>query len=200
MTTADVTDRWRTAFLEFIQQPWMAKDLKRSALAEDLMSWTSSLPTAIVRSCESLGWDAAAKWNPSTRLPQPGKEYLSIDVMALPKVEDSKRPVLWPMPLAVFELENHPKDVRVAYSLWKVLCIRASLRVVIAYRRDWERSSQLIGKLTEDVVGGMTPEERTGLRGETVVVVGNRGEGETFPWGYFKFWRLDNNVGRFEKI
>jgi hypothetical protein len=38
------------------------------------------------------------------------------------------------------------------------------------------------------------------LGGETVVVVGNRGEGETFPWGYFKCWRLDANLGRFEKM
>ena len=28
----------------------------------------------------------------------------------------------------------------------------------------------------------------------------NRGEGETFPWGYFKFWLLDANLGRFEKV
>jgi len=37
------------------------------------------------------------------------------------------------------------------------------------------------------------------LGGETVVVLGSRGEGETFPWGYFKFWSLDPNLGRFEK-
>jgi hypothetical protein len=35
---------------------------------------------------------------------------------------------------------------------------------------------------------------------ETVLVVGNRGKGETFPCGYFKFWMLDTNLGRFEKV
>lgn len=126
---------------------------------------------------------------------------MSIDVTALPKSnENSQDHVLWPFPLAVIELENHPKDTRVAYSLWKVLCVRAPLRVVIAYRRDWEESRQLVGRLAEDVVGGMTPEDRKRLTGATVMVVGNRGEGETFPWGYFKFWRLDNNLGRFEKV
>lgn len=130
-----------------------------------------------------------------------GKEYLSIDVTALPKADEAAQDrLLWPFPLAVIELENHPKDARVAYSLWKVLCIRAPLRVVIAYRRDWEQSRQLVGRLAEDVVGGMTPEDRKRLTGVTVMVVGNRGEGETFPWGYFKFWRLDNNLGRFEKV
>ena len=38
------------------------------------------------------------------------------------------------------------------------------------------------------------------LGGETVMVIGNRGEGETFPWGYFKMWKLDRNVERFEKV
>jgi hypothetical protein len=38
------------------------------------------------------------------------------------------------------------------------------------------------------------------LGGETVLVVGNRGEGGTFPWGHFKCWRLDANLGRFEKV
>ncbi|MHC4336279.1 MAG: hypothetical protein ACYSUV_21400, partial [Planctomycetota bacterium] len=131
MAAADLVERWREAFLEQVQQPTTAEDLKRAALAEDLSSWTSSLTTAVVRSCEPLGWDAAAKWNPSGRLPEKRKEYLGIDVTALPLAEDSG--ARWPLPVAVFELENHRKDMRVAYSLWKVLCIRAALRVVIAY-------------------------------------------------------------------
>jgi len=189
-------ESWRDAFVEQIRRPAVKEALKQAALAEELVSWTSNLTTAVVRACEGLGWAAAAKWNPCRRLPQPGKEYLSIDVMALPG-ELAPR---WPFPLAVFELENHRKDDRVAYSLWKVLCIRAGLRVVIAYRPDWERSRQLVAKLTEDVLGGLRPEQRAGLGGQTVLVVGNRGEGETFPWGYFKFWMLDTNLGRFEKI
>jgi hypothetical protein len=47
---------------------------------------------------------------------------------------------------------------------------------------------------------GLRLEQRTALEGQTVLVVGNRGEGETFPWGYFKFWMLDSNLGRFEKV
>lgn len=175
----------------------MAKSLKEFALAEHLKSWTSTLTTAVVRSCEALGWDAAARWNPSQRLPHRGKEYLSIDVTAFPPAAESVR---WPFPVAVFELENQQKDVRIAYSLWKVLCIRAALRVVIAYRPDWERSRQLVSKLTDEVIGGLAPEVRKTLGGQTVIIVGNRGEGETFPWGYYKFWLLDTNLGRFDKI
>jgi hypothetical protein len=195
----NILDTWRAAFSDQIQQPWMAQELKRAALAEELLGWTSSLTTAVVKSCESLGWDAAAKWNPSKRLPQPGKEYLSIDVMAFPPIRaDKVEP--WPLPIAVFELENHRKDQRVAYSLWKVMCIRAMLRVVIAYRPDWEQSRSLVAALGRDVIGSMSIDQRAGLEGQVVLIVGNRGEGETFPWGYFKFWLLDNNMGRFEKV
>jgi hypothetical protein len=196
---AKVLETWRSAFLDQIQQTWVAEDLKRAALAEDLTSWTTYLTTAVVKSCEPLGWDAAAKWNPSKRLPQHGKEYLSIDVMAFPPVRAGQT-VLWPPPIAVFELENHRTDQRVAYSLWKVLCVRAALRVVIAYRPDWEQSRSLVTALGRDVIGSLSTEQRTGMDGQIVVIVGNRGDGETFPWGYFKFWLLDNNLGRFDKV
>ena len=61
--------------------------------------------------------EAAGKANKCTRLPKEGQEYLSIDVMAFPAGPAPS----WPFPLAVFELENQYQ--RVAYSLWKVLCI-----------------------------------------------------------------------------
>jgi hypothetical protein len=183
-------EAWRDAFVDQIRGPTMMEALKQAARTEERQSWTNNLTTVVVRACEALGWVAAAKWNPSRRMPQKGKEYLSIDVMAFP----AGAAPLWPFPLAVFELEN--KYQRVAYSLWRVMCIRGSLRVVIAYRRDWEESRELVAKLTEDVIGGI----RSGLDGQTILVVGNRGEGENFPWGYFKFWMLNSNLGRFEKV
>jgi hypothetical protein len=61
-------------------------------------------------------------------------------------------------------------------------------------------SRQLVNAVATDVIGGLRPAQRTALEGQTVLVVGNRGEGETFPWGYFKFWMLDTNLGRFEKV
>jgi len=182
---------WREAFLNVIQEPVSAGPLKAASLAEDLKTWTACLTAAVVRSCQTMGWRAAAKGHLLDHLPQPGQEYLNIDVMAFPESRASAESGgRWPLPLAAFELENDRKDDRVAYSLWKVLCIRAGLRVVFAYRHDWEQSRRLVGTIGGDVVGGMTPEQRSAVDGQTVVVVGNRGEGETFPWGYFKFWTL----------
>jgi hypothetical protein len=187
-------ETWRDAFVEQIREPAMMEALKQAALDEDMLAWTSNLTTAIVRSCQALDWDASGKGNRCTRLPPKGQEYLSIDVMAFAAGPTP----LWPFPQAVFELEN--QYLRVAYSLWKVMCIRAPLRVVIAYRRDWEETRQLVAKLTEDVIDGIPSDQLGALDGQTIVIVGNRGEGETFPHGYYKFWMLNTNLGRFEKL
>ena len=106
----------------------------------------------------------------------------------------------WPFPVAVFELENSRDDDRVAYSLWKVLCVRTPLRVVFAYRRDAGEGAELVGRLTDSLIGGLSIAERLAFAGETSLIIGNRGGAETFPYGYFKAWTLDTNTGRFDRV
>jgi hypothetical protein len=81
-----------------------------------------------------------------------------------------------------------------------VLCVRAALRVVFAYRRDAEDGRALVARLTESLVGGLPLAERLAIGGETSLIVGNRGGAETFPYGYFRAWTLDANTGRFERV
>lgn len=190
-------NRWQQAFLDVVQQPSVAAPLKEASLAEDLKTWTAFLTTSVVESCKSIGWLAAAKGHRLNALPQAGQEFLSLDVMAF---ESEPNPKRWRFPIAVFELENHRTDDRVAYSLWKVLCVRAPLRVVFAFRRDWDASRSSVNAICEDVIGGLATTPHEPISGEVVVVMGNRGEGGTFPDGYFKFWKLDTVVGRFEKV
>ena len=193
------TDRftpWREAFLKQLERTSVSGPLKEASINSQLSAWTSNLTTAVVESCHALGWRAAGKGHKLALLPKAGQEYLGIDVMAFTAPETDR----WPFPLAAFELENSPRDDRVAYSLWKVLCLRVSLRLVFAYRPDWEQGRELVQAVCKDVVGTKSIDQRTALKGQTVLVVGNRGEGETFPWGYFKFWMFDANLGRFEKI
>ena len=38
------------------------------------------------------------------------------------------------------------------------------------------------------------------LSGETLVVVGSRDESATFPYGFFKWWKLDTNTGTFRLL
>jgi hypothetical protein len=197
MSTASRFEPWREAFLNVVQESEVAAPLKAASLAEDLKTWTACLTSAVVASCRQLGWIAAAKGHRLDELPQAGQEYLSIDVMAFPASSVYGR---WRLPIAAFELENHRSDDRVAYSLWKVLCLRADLRVVFAFRQDWEESRRSVDTIGRDVVGSLSVVERMAVGGETALIVGNRGEGESFPWGYFKMWLLDTNVGRFAKV
>jgi hypothetical protein len=193
---AERFEQWRAAFLQHVRDASVAAPLKEAAVVGNLAEWTASLTTTVVRSCGALGWRAAGKGHKLALLPKAGQEYLGIDVMAFADESTGR----WPFPLAAFELENSPTDDRVAYSLWKVLCLRARLRVVFAYRSDWETGRALVHAVCADVIGKIPPEDRAALKGETVMVVGNRGENDTFPNGYFKFWMLDLNLGRFAKV
>jgi hypothetical protein len=40
----------------------------------------------------------------------------------------------------------------------------------------WEQGRHLIGRLADDVISGMTPQGRSAIGGQTVIVVGNRDE------------------------
>lgn len=191
---------WRKSFLRHIEDHSVADSLREAALAENLTSWTSLLTTVVVHSCADFGWSFAAKGHPHTLLPQSGQEYLGIDVIAFATTEEANDPTpKWPAPHAVFELENSARDDRVAYSLWKIMCVRANLRVVIAYRRTWGTATALPNRLAVDVLPGMRHTQDV-LLDDVVIVMGSRSDGESFPWGYFKFWRLDHGVGRFTKL
>jgi hypothetical protein len=197
MKATNLSDWW-DRFLQQLQEARYAAPLKEASLAENLPDWTRLTTEAVVRSCESLGWEAAARGHRSNRLPESASEYLALDAMAFPHRDESSN--RWPLPLAVFELENSPRDDRVGYSLWKVLCVRTPLRMVYAYRRDWTQTRDLMDHLATSVVASLSPTERVDLAGETAVVTGSRGESETFPHGYFKLWLLDSNLGKFERI
>lgn len=202
-------ERWRGAFTTVLSRRDVAEPLKEAALAQRLKTWTTLLTGAVVESCRSVGWVAAAKGFELGCLPQAGQEYLGLDVMAFQSIgaADITAPdgtaapqSAWRFPVAAFELENSRSDARVAYSLWKTLCVRAPLRAVFAYRPDWESGINLVQHLGTDVVGAMPIDERSAVGGDTLIVLGSRGEGETFPHGYFKTWRLNTNTGRFDKL
>jgi len=176
--------------LHVLQQPDIAAPLKEASLTARLKDWTRLLTSAVEQSCRALGWRVAAKGFPLDLLPQAGQEYLGMDVMAF-DVDEGKPKINWVFPVAVFELENSRADERIAYSLWKILCLRCPLRVVFAYRKDWQEARELINELSAEIVPGIPMEERSAFPGKTLIVLGSRGEGETFPWGYFRIWELD---------
>lgn len=188
--------RWFAKFMDTVRQHPASPDLQEAAQRAQLTEWTRALTTIVVGSCEAMAWKGVAKGHKSTILPVPRQEFLGLDVVAFEPAGERR----WRFPVAVFELENSTADDRVAYSLWKVLCVRSQLRVVFCYRQDSGDGSRLVRHLSAEVARAMEIPERTALTGETLVIVGSRDETKTFPYGFFKDWLFDANVGRFVRV
>ncbi len=194
--TATLASRWLGQFHASLENDGATSmELRDAALQAQLRRWTTALTKIVVRSLEALGLTAAAKQNAGRALPLAQQEYLGQDVMAF-----AAGPPAWRFPVAVAELENAPDDTRVAYSLWKILCVRCQLRIVVCYRPELAAAGPLAAMLAASVVGEMPVSERTRLEGETLVVVGSRNEASTFPHGFFQAWKLNTNIGRFERF
>lgn len=172
-----------------------AATLRQAAVGGDLTQWTQALTSLVAGSLRGIGLDVAARGNRCESLPVRREEYLALDLTAFPGTATA-----WRFPSAVFEFENSVRDDVVAYSLWKVLCVRDALRVVFCYRSARADAPGLIGSLSTRVVGTMALPDRERLYGDTLVFVGSRSESGTFPYGFFRAWRLNRNVGRFESF
>ena len=170
--------------------------LRDAAIQGSLGPWTRALTDAVVATFPTLGWAGAARGHASTFLPVERQEYLALDVVAFPVAPERG----WRFPSAVFELENSRTDDLVAYSLWKVLCTRAGLRVVFCYRSTFVAGVDLVGALTKSLIAPLAVEDRAEMAGETLLVVGSRDTGATFPYGFFRTWTLDANIGQFQPI
>jgi len=194
MTDALVA-QFRQSFFAVVQADELAADLKQAASTANLGAWTRALTEAAVQTCRAIGLIASAKGHKLELLPIHRSEFLALDVMAF--AEGEKR---WRFPVTVMELENSAREDQIANSLWKVLSVRADLRIVFCYRRNSDEIPALLRHLREEVIEAMGLAGRVKLEGPTLLVVGSRNESETFPFGYFGWWRLDTNTGRFERM
>lgn len=181
--------------METVKAHEASSKLREAAEGGELKHWTQALTGIVVGTFAQMGWRGAARGHRSDLLPISRSEYLALDVVAFEIAGDRR----WRFPIGVFELENSPVDDLVAYALWKVLCVRASLRVVFCYRRDASEGAELMRRLTDEVGRSMEIPTRSTLGGETLVIVGSRSEAATFPYGFFKDWTLDANTARFRR-
>jgi hypothetical protein len=187
--------QFRTALFETLQEDSFMPLLKDAASVGRLKPWTTALTGAAVAACKRLGWNASAKGHQSKLLPMVRGEYLGLDVIAFAPGERR-----WRFPLAVMELENQGREDAIAYSMWKVLSVRATLRVVFCYRKEASQAGPLKSHLQDEVIGSMDLGTRAALEGDTLLVIGRRAQAETFPHGFFAWWQLDTNTGRFENF
>ncbi len=198
-----LADQWRNVFFQTVQHHTNAAALKEASLKGQLGKWTAALTEVVIDACASMGWAASAKGHQLDLLPIPRHEYLALDVMAFDAEKKHRAGDpgwSWRFPTAIMELENSRDDRRIAYSLWKVLCVWADLRVVFCYRRAPAEVETLVRFLEQEVVAVMGISRRLDLSGRTLVVVGLRGEAETFPYDFFKWWALETNTGTFGQM
>jgi hypothetical protein len=186
--------RWRETFLRVVREPEYAEPLQVAAHVGDKTRWTAVLTGAVVSTCGVFGWEAAGKGHRLAVLPEARDEYLTLDVLAFPPATTR-----WRFPIAAIELENVQNPDRIAYSLWKVLCVRVGLRLVYCYRQQPEEGTALVRTLTAEVIGALDPLVRQHPDGATLVVVGSHADAGTFPYGFFTWWQLDT-TGTFRRM
>lgn len=189
-----LAEPWKQTFTEVVASHRYAGSMRQASLDARLGDWTSALTEVVVTTCERAGWVAASKSSLLQSLPERRKEYFGLDVTAFEPGSG------WRFPVAAIELENDAKDDRIAYSLWKVLAVRARLRVVFCYRKEPQAAGGLVAKVGRSVIGALSHEERLGLMGDVLVVVGTRSTAGTFPHDFFRWFRLERNDGAFARL
>ncbi len=90
------------------------------------------------------------------------------------------------------------KDIRVAIVRDTHENIKNS--TVRTIQEVFESRPDLIRFLDTNGLGSMKIEDRVNLQGDTILVMGYRNKSDTFPYGFFKWWKLDPNIGKFETI
>ena len=126
----ELPSRFRAALMETLKEERHAEPLRESALAGRLAPWTTALTSASVSACVRLGWNASAKGHNTELLPVRRGEYLGLDLVTFAPGERR-----WKFPLAIMEFENQAREDYIAYSLWKLIVVRAELRVLFCYRK-----------------------------------------------------------------
>ena len=102
-------------------------------------------------------------------------EYLTIDAFFVDKEafnskNNSTEYDPFVLPRAVVELENSDDVNKISYCLWKILCIRAPIRVLICYQGNSIKVQKLKERLEEVIQDGGLMKDATG---DLLVIIGN---------------------------
>ena len=136
-------------------------------------------------------------------------EYLNIDAVFIDEAEYDlvKGECKWDpfaLPRAVVELENLYADDKISYCLWKILCVRSPIRVLICYKSNPNRVIALKKHLENVIWQGSLMK---GTEGDLLVIIGDESVSKNWapgvPWRefygkYFNVFEWRND--RLEKI
>ena len=104
-------------------------------------------------------------------------EYLNIDAVFIDNAEyDLIKESEWDpfaLPRAVVELENRYGIKKISYCLWKILCVRAPIRVLICYQKNTDKVITLKQHLENIIWQGSLMK---GTDGDLLVIIGDDSE------------------------
>ena len=129
-------------------------------------------------------------------------EYLNIDAMFIDNTEydlaeeGNAKYDPFVLPRVVIELENNSDCQRISYCLWKILCVRSRIRVLICYQKNRDDVNSLRGRLEEVIWQGSLMK---GTDGDLLIIIDDESVESKASWGdYFSVyeWRSD----RLERI
>lgn len=89
------------------------------------------------------------------------------------------------------ELENSYERKKISYCLWKILCVRAPIRVLICYQKSIDEVTTLRQHLEDVIWKGSLMK---GTDGDVLIIIGDESVGDGAPWReYFTVfeWRND---------
>lgn len=128
-------------------------------------------------------------------------EYLNIDAVFIDNAEYDlvRSGGKWDpfvLPRAVVELENSYDIGRISYALWKILCIRAPIRVLICYQKSADKIASLKQRLETVIWQGSLMK---GTDGDLLIIIGDDSAEAKMPLEeYFSVFEWRND--RLERI
>jgi hypothetical protein len=206
MTVKDMTGKqWIEAFIGSLSEPTNLDRANDKGCYNSDLLWTEFMVKRVMKDTMAKELDCRVTCRDQNDKKNSG-EYLNIDAMFFNErdytLEYEKSGTDYDprvLPAAVIEHENEGSgEDKIAHCLWKLLCIRSKLRVLICYHKDIDGIREFLentirnGKLAE------------GLTGELLVVIGDSSRNDD-PWekrddieNYFKVFEWKNN--RIEKF
>lgn len=102
--------------------------------------WTKKVSQVMDQVGEDLYCGVSGRKSDTSRQEE-SEEYLSIDFMFFDKKDYNEETGV--LPRVVVEHENNPNKEKIEYCLWKILCIRSPLRVLICYQPNADKIESL---------------------------------------------------------
>lgn len=185
---------WLSRFFEAIDDIYEKRDTIKSDWTNS--KWTTFLGEVLDKVADKMNCYVQQR-RPDNK--DESGEYLNIDGLFVDNdaydsipYKYNKDPLV--LPRVAVELENDPSRDKIAYCLWKTMCIRTPIKVLICYQSNAENVALLKAYL-EKVMGNLMNETDA----DVIIIIGNESAGENAVWKdyYTAFeWQKD----RFETI